>query len=86
MRRLALFAGLAVTAVPATAQTKADDLPECSAILPATKVASGRRALVPEDLARLRDMGPGEPQYYAEPFFTVSPDGGRAAFQLPGRN
>lgn len=45
---------------------------------------------MPEDLARLRDIGPAEPQYYAEPFFTISPDGRWAAFQLrrgdPGRN
>jgi dipeptidyl aminopeptidase/acylaminoacyl peptidase len=45
---------------------------------------------VPEDLARLRDIGPFEPQYYSSPFFTLSPDGRWAAFQLrqgdPERN
>lgn len=90
MRRLVLFAALASTAVSVTAHTQAADHPECSAILPPTQLLSGKRALVPEDLARLRDIGPAEPQYYAELFFTLSPDGGRAAFQLrqgdPKRN
>ncbi|MEO8454063.1 MAG: Atxe2 family lasso peptide isopeptidase [Sphingomicrobium sp.] len=46
--------------------------------------------LTPEDLARLRDIGPAEPQYFSAPFFTISPDGRWAAFQLrqgdPQRN
>ncbi|HET7605756.1 MAG TPA: Atxe2 family lasso peptide isopeptidase [Sphingomicrobium sp.] len=38
--------------------------------------------LLPEDLARLRDIGPDDPEAYAEPVFTLSPDGRSAAFQL----
>lgn len=90
MRRLALFAALASTAVPVTAYAKSAGQPDCSAILPPTQLPPGKRALVSEDLARLRDIGPAEPQYYAEPFFTLSPDGSQIAFQLrqgdPKRN
>jgi dipeptidyl aminopeptidase/acylaminoacyl peptidase len=63
---------------------------ECASILPPANFPVGKRALVAEDLARLRDIGPAEPQYYAEPLFTLSPDGKSAAFQLrqgdPARN
>ncbi|MBP2277784.1 MULTISPECIES: Atxe2 family lasso peptide isopeptidase [Sphingomonas] len=40
------------------------------------------RALVPLDLVRLRDIGPVDPTQQYGGLFTVSPDGGRAAFQL----
>jgi dipeptidyl aminopeptidase/acylaminoacyl peptidase len=90
MRRIVLFAALAAAALPAAALAKPSTGPECSAILPPRHVPAGRRALEPEDLARLRDIGPVEPDAYAEPFFTVSPDGRRIAFQLrrgdPQRN
>lgn len=56
--------------------------PGCSSILPPAQVRTVKRALTAEDLARLRDIGPAEPQYFAAPFFTVSSDGRRAAFQL----
>lgn len=49
---------------------------------PLAAAAAGRRALVPEDLVRLRDIGPVDPSYFEAPFFTVSPDGRRVAFQL----
>jgi dipeptidyl aminopeptidase/acylaminoacyl peptidase len=87
---LALFTAFASAAISATAHAETADPPECSAILPPTHLAASQRALVPEDLARLRDIGPAEPQAYAEPFFALSPDGHRVAFQLrqgdPRRN
>ena len=83
----AAFASVAISSAARAAPT---DRPECAEILPSTQLPAGKRPLVPEDLARLRDIGPAEPQYYAEPFFTLSPDGRRAAFQLrrgdPQRN
>jgi dipeptidyl aminopeptidase/acylaminoacyl peptidase len=88
--RLALAAAAATAMVPATAHAGSIDYPECGAILPPQQLPAGRRTLQPEDLARLRDIGPVEPQAFAEPFFTLSPDGRWAAFQLrqsdPQRN
>lgn len=90
MQRLVLIAALASAASPAGAHAQAPNPPECSALLPPPQSAARQRRLVPEDLARLRDIGPAEPQAYAEPFFSVSPDGRWAAFQLrqgdPQRN
>lgn len=90
MRRLALIAALASTTLPGVAHADAAANPECSTILPPAPLPPGQRALVPEDLARLRDIGPSEPQYFSSPFFTLSPDGRFAAFQLrqgdPQRN
>jgi len=88
MRAIAVFAALSA-AVPSAARA-APVQAECAGILPPEQLGEGKRALVPEDLARLRDIGPPEPQYYAEPFFTLSPDGRWLAFQLrrgdPQRN
>lgn len=90
MRGLVLIIALASAAIPAGAHAQAAKHPECTAILPPAQSGAPKRPLVPEDLARLRDIGPAEPQYYAEPFFTLSPDRRRAAFQLrqgdPQRN
>lgn len=90
MRRLALIAALTSVAVPSAAHADGAARPECSSILPPAELPPGRRALTPEDLARLRDIGPAEPQYFSSPFFTLSPDGRFAAFQLrrgdPARN
>lgn len=82
MHRLAILTALTSAALPSVLFAEAAASPECSAILPPDHLIAGKRALVPEDLARLRDIGPAEPQAYAEPFFTVSPDRRWAAFQL----
>lgn len=80
--RLLVLAALASASVPGIAHAQAGARPQCGTILPPTDLPPGQRALVPEDLARLRDIGPVEPQYFTSPFFTLSPDGRWAAFQL----
>jgi dipeptidyl aminopeptidase/acylaminoacyl peptidase len=88
MRTLVLLAALVSAALPARVDAAVDA--ECRTILPPASLPPGRRMLTPEDLARLRDIGPAEPQYFTSPFFTVSPDGRWAALQLrrgdPQRN
>lgn len=90
MRGLVLFIALTAAALPSETLAESAPSPECSTILPPDNLPAGKRTLVPEDLARLRDIGPAEPQAYAEAFFTVSPSGRWAAFQLrqgdPERN
>jgi len=90
MRGLVALAALATAFVPGIASASGGTGPGCGSILPPTGLPPGRRSLVPEDLARLRDIGPVEPQYFAAPFFTLSPDRRWAAFQLrqgdPQRN
>jgi len=90
MRRLLRQAVLASAMIPAAAAAEVVAPPECSSILPAASVPAGKRPLMPDDLVRLRDIGPVEPQTFAAPFFTLSPDRRRAAFQLrqadPRRN
>jgi dipeptidyl aminopeptidase/acylaminoacyl peptidase len=90
MRRIPLIAAAASAAFPAAAPAATTGHPDCSTILPSGQLPRGKRALVPEDLARLRDIGPADPQGYADPFFTLSPDRRWAAFQLrqgdPERN
>jgi len=89
MRAFVLIAGSACAFLPSIGHAAAAH-PECSSILPPQQLPAGRRALTPEDLARLRDIGPSEPQYFGSPVFTISPDGRSAAFQLrqgdPQRN
>jgi dipeptidyl aminopeptidase/acylaminoacyl peptidase len=89
MRALLLIAGCACAILPSTVHAAAQH-PECSSILPPQQLPAGRRALRAEDLARLRDIAPPEPEYFGSPVFTVSPDGRWAAFQLrqgdPERN
>lgn len=88
--RLALVAALGPLLVAAAAHAEGPARPECGTILPPARMPETQRALTARDLAQLRDIGPVEPQYFAAPFFTVSPDGRRAAFQLrqgdPERN
>jgi dipeptidyl aminopeptidase/acylaminoacyl peptidase len=82
MRRLLILAALAPATLPSAAYAAAVPHPECSAILPPEQLPAGERPLTPEDLVRLRDIGPVEPQYFSAPFFNISPDGRWAAFQL----
>ena len=90
MRMLVLQAVLASFAIPAAAAAKIVAQPECGTVLPSGSEPVGKRPLTPEDLVRLRDIGPVEPQTFAAPFFTLSPDRRWAAFQLrqadPERN
>jgi dipeptidyl aminopeptidase/acylaminoacyl peptidase len=90
MRTPVLLALLASAALPTSVHASTVDRPDCSAILPRVHTPAGRRPLTPEDLVRLRDIGPVEPQTFATPFFTISPDGRWAALQLrqadPQRN
>jgi dipeptidyl aminopeptidase/acylaminoacyl peptidase len=83
------IAGAALLA-PSVAQARAAAHPGCASILPPQRLDAGTQPLTPDDLVRLRDIGPPEPQYYSSPFFTLSPDGHWAAFQLrradPERN
>lgn len=90
MRRILLLAAVASSCFPAAAHAMVAARPECTTILPPAQLPPGKRPLVAEDLARLRDIGPADPQPYADPFFTLSPDRRWAAFQLrqgdPQRN
>ena len=89
MRGFAILAA-AAAAISSIAYADTAGRPECSSILPPARLPEGMRALQPEDLARLRDIGAQEPQFYGSPSFTVSPDRKSAAFQLrrgdPERN
>lgn len=90
MRGLVLGAACAAAVVPSRAHAGPALQGECSSILPPAQQGPARQPLTPDDLVRLRDIGPPEPQYYFSPLFTVSPDGRSAAFQLrqadPKRN
>ncbi|MFN3945630.1 MAG: Atxe2 family lasso peptide isopeptidase [Allosphingosinicella sp.] len=80
MRLLPLVVLAACAAVPHRA---AAGTASCEDILPPERpTASAPRALEPEDLVRLRDIGPVDPLPHAQPFMSVSPDGSRIAFQL----
>ncbi len=82
VRRLAGLLAATTTALTGEA-AEARALPSaCDGIIPAPSVIAGARPLLPEDLARLRDIGPTDSEGHAAPFFTLSPDGRRAAFQL----
>jgi len=81
MRLVAALALSVATVSPAAAATPVS-APGCETIVPPERPPSAPRQLVPEDLVRLRDIGPVDPEPHAAPFFTVSPDGRRAAFQM----
>ena len=74
--RLALAA---VASLPAPAAAWA--APDCADLVP-TGAALPMRNLVPEDLVRLRDIGPVDNNQQYKGLFSVSPDGTHAAFQL----
>jgi len=82
MRGLILVAALASVALPTAAVADVRPLAECGAILPPAELPSKERQLTPDDLVRLRDVGPIEAEYFGDPLFTISPDGRWAAFQL----
>lgn len=82
MRTCALLIALLGSAAIGTAQAAAPARASCESILPNPKTRLKARPLEPEDLVRLRDIGPVEPQTFAAPFFTISPDRRWAAFQL----
>ena len=82
MRPMILLLALASAAQPGRAAAEAIARPECDAILPGPQKSDVKRSLTPEDLLRLRDIGPVDPDSFAEPLFTISPDGHSAAFQL----
>lgn len=79
MRIASLLAVALAAPSAAAAQTSGRS---CEDIVPQANVRHAPRPLVPEDLVRLRDIGPVDPAGHAAPFFTLSPDGGRVAFQL----
>jgi len=54
----------------------------CADIVPSPSRDARARPLQPQDLVRLRDIGPVESTSTDARLFTVSPDGGRVAFQL----
>lgn len=90
MRPLRALILTAPILVAAAAQGRPASDHRCHGILPPEQVSFGSRRLEAEDLVRLRDIGPVEPFGHAAPFFTISPDGQRIAFQLrradPQRN
>lgn len=90
MVRLRLIGVITLSVLPTGAYAQAGARAECATILPPAQLPPGRRTLTAEDLVRLRDIGPAEPQYFPAPALTLSPDGRQIAFQLrqadPGRN
>ena len=82
MRLAPPLAALAFLAAPAAGAASPVPAPPCEQILPREHPAANSRPLVPEDLVRLRDIGPVDPEPWAAPFFSISPDGRRAAFQM----
>ncbi len=82
MRGLHLMLAAALAASPAQALARPAGEGGCATILPPERAAAGTRRLVPEDLVRLRDIGPADAESFSAPLFTISPDGRRVAFQL----
>jgi dipeptidyl aminopeptidase/acylaminoacyl peptidase len=90
MRASVLALAAALAAAPVAGLAKPASAAQCDTILPSGRPAHSPRRLVPEDLVRLRDIGPAGAESFAAPLFTISPDGTRVAFQLrradPGTN
>ena len=78
--RLTAFFLAAAAAIPLHAASAAGA--DCAGLLPTEEAALSARPLLPEDLVALRDIGPVDPGSRVSPIFTLSPDGGRVAFQL----
>lgn len=85
-----LLVGLFLLGLPQVAHAEAAG--GCSDLLPPPTAATSapKRSLTPDDLVRVRDIGPVESPGMEAHFFTRSPDGDRVAFQLrradPARN
>ena len=83
-QRKALVLAAAAFAVLPAARASAE--PVCRDIIPtavdAAVETSAKRPVDPIDLARLRDIGPGDNLPPRTPLLTLSPDGRRVAFQL----
>jgi dipeptidyl aminopeptidase/acylaminoacyl peptidase len=79
---------LAASSAAAAAEPGTGD--SCTTILPSQEQVAVARALRPDDLVRLRDIGPADAESSDAPLVALSPDGSRAAFQLrradPDRN
>lgn len=56
--------------------------PDCTQLMPEATASAPIRPLTPEELVRLRDIGPVDPTQQYAGLFTISPDGTHAAFQL----
>ena len=76
------LAALASLAASPAADAGAAPAPPCANILPPGHRPATSRPLIPDDLVQLRDIGPVDPEPWAAPFFSISPDGRRAAFQM----
>lgn len=76
--RIAFIAAGLFLLVPQRAQADAP----CADVMPRSTTPGPRRALVPDDLVRLRDVGPMEPGQQSHGLFTLSPDGRRVALQV----
>ncbi|WCM26349.1 Atxe2 family lasso peptide isopeptidase [Sphingomonas sp. QA11] len=75
----AVLAGMIFLATPEIAAAA----PACADVVPSAAPApQTKRRLVPDDLVRLRDIGPVDPMQQYAGLFSVSPDGSHAAFQL----
>jgi len=73
---------IALAAASIAASSAAHAAPDCRDLMPGREAPSPSRALVPEDLVRLRDIGPVDPLQQSAGLFSISPDGTRAAFQV----
>ena len=58
IRPILAYALAAAVVVPFPAAARPAGQADCSTILPPAQEASGKRPLAPEDLVRLRDIGP----------------------------
>lgn len=75
--------GMALVAAALLGAGAASASPDCADLMPpASAKPQFLRALVPEDLVRLRDIGPVDPGQQYGGLFSLSPDGTRAAFQV----
>lgn len=82
VRSQLLAAAIAALPVPQAAMAT-EGTGACSAILPSPAAVPGAmRPVQPLDLARLRDVGPLDPEEQGARLVTFSPDGSHIAFQL----
>jgi len=79
LRTAFAFGSVSLISLAISAAARAS--PGCADLMPVSSQVSPR-PLVPEDLVRLRDIGPVDPNQQYGGLFSVSPDGKHAAFQL----